>query len=40
MLGKLHDFPGVQEMLRPILNFDLDRLFDPARRRDLGACCT
>jgi len=35
MLGKLHDFLGVPETLRPILNFDLDRLFDPARRRDL-----
>jgi hypothetical protein len=37
MLGKLHDFLGVPEALRPILNFDLDGLFDPARRRDLEA---
>ncbi len=35
MLGKLHDFLGVPEKLGPILNFYLDRLFDPARRRDL-----
>ena len=37
MLGKLHDFLSVPEALRPILNFDLDGLFDPARRRDLEA---
>jgi hypothetical protein len=37
MLGKLHDFLGVPEALRPILNFDLDGLFDPALRRDLKA---
>jgi len=37
MLGKLHDFLSVPETLRPILNFDLDGLFDPARRRDLEA---
>ena len=37
MLGKLHDFLSVPEKLRPILNFDLDGLFDPARRSDLEA---
>ena len=37
MLGKLHDFLGVPEKLRPILTFDLDGLFDPARRSDLEA---
>lgn len=37
MLGKLQDFLSVPERLRPILNFDLDGLFDPARRRDLEA---
>ncbi|MCX5957634.1 MAG: hypothetical protein NTW51_14850 [Cyanobacteria bacterium] len=37
MLGKLHDFLGVPQKLRPILNFDLDGLFDPARRSDLEA---
>ena len=37
LLVKLHDFLGVPEALRPILNFNLDGLFDPARRRDLEA---
>lgn len=31
MLRKLHDFLGVPEAIRPILNFDLDQLFDPHR---------
>jgi len=37
LLGKLHDFLGVPEKLRPILKFNLDGLFDPARRSDLEA---
>jgi hypothetical protein len=37
LLGNLHDFLGVPEKLRPILNFNLDGLFDPARRSDLEA---
>ena len=35
MLVKLHDFLAVPEALRPILTYDLEGLFDPARRRDL-----
>ena len=35
MLRKLHDFLGVPEGIRPILNFDLDQLFDPQRLQDL-----
>lgn len=33
MLRKLHDFLDVPEGIRPILNFDLDQLFDPHRFR-------
>jgi hypothetical protein len=35
MLRKLHDFLGVPDGIRPILNFDLDQLFDPQRLKDL-----
>ncbi|MEB3166894.1 MAG: hypothetical protein VKO65_09540 [Cyanobacteriota bacterium] len=35
MLGKLMDFLSVPEELRPILNFDLDQLFDPQRLQSL-----
>jgi hypothetical protein len=35
MLGKLHDFLSVPEAIRPILQFDLDQLFDPQRLADL-----
>jgi hypothetical protein len=35
MLGKLHHFLGLPKKLRPILNFDLAGLFDPARRSHL-----
>ena len=35
MLRKLHDFLSVPEAIRPILNFDLDHLFDPARIKEL-----
>lgn len=31
MLRKLHDFLSVPDGIRPILNFDLDQLFDPQR---------
>ncbi len=31
MLRKLHDFLSVPAGIRPILNFDLDQLFDPER---------
>lgn len=37
MLRKLHDFLSVPEQIRPILSFDLEGLFDPARLRDLQA---
>lgn len=37
MLRKLHDFLSVPEAIRPILNFDLDSLFDPSRLKDLEA---
>lgn len=35
MLAKLHDFLSVPEAIRPILQFDLDQLFDPQRLADL-----
>jgi hypothetical protein len=35
MLAKLHDFLSVPEAIRPILQFDLDQLFDPQRLVDL-----
>jgi hypothetical protein len=35
MLGKLHDYLSVPEAIRPILEFDLDQLFDPHRLADL-----
>jgi hypothetical protein len=35
MLGKLHDFLSIPEAIRPILQFDLDQLFDPQRFADL-----
>lgn len=35
MLRKLHDFLSVPEGIRPILNFDLDQLFDGRRFADL-----
>lgn len=35
MLRKLHDFLSVPAAIRPILTFDLDRLFDPHRRAEL-----
>ena len=35
MLRKLHDFLSVPSAIRPILTFDLDRLFDPHRRAEL-----
>lgn len=35
MLRKLMDFLSVPEELRPILNFDLDQLFDPQRLQGL-----
>jgi hypothetical protein len=35
MLRKLHDFLSVPETIRPILNFDLNGLSDPARFREL-----
>lgn len=31
MLRKLHDFLSVPDGIRPILNFDLDQIFDPQR---------
>lgn len=37
MLRKLHDFLSVPEQIRPILNFDLEGLFDPSRLQDLRA---
>lgn len=37
MLRKLHDFLSVPDSIRPILNFDLDSLFDPSRLKDLEA---
>jgi hypothetical protein len=37
MLGKLRDFLSVPDKLRPILNFELDGLSDPARLEDLKA---
>lgn len=37
MLRKLHDFLSVPEQIRPILNFDLEGLFDPTRLQDLRA---
>jgi hypothetical protein len=35
MLRKLHDFLSVPDGIRPILNFDLDLLFDPQRFSEL-----
>jgi hypothetical protein len=35
MLAKLHDFLSVPAAIRPILQFDLDQLFDPQRLADL-----
>ena len=35
MLRKLHDFLSVPDDVRPILNFDLDQLYDPQRFADL-----
>jgi hypothetical protein len=35
MLRKLHDFLSVPDDIRPILNFDLDQLYDPQRFADL-----
>ena len=35
MLRKLNDFLSVPASIRPILNFDLDQLFDPQRFSDL-----
>lgn len=35
MLRKLDDFLSVPETLRPILSFDLDSLYDPARLKEL-----
>lgn len=37
MLRQLHDFLSVPQEIRPILNFDLDGLVDPARLEDLQA---
>lgn len=37
MLRKLDDFLSVPETLRPILSFDLDSLYDPARLKELQA---
>lgn len=37
MLRKLHNFLSVPEQIRPILNFDQEGLFDPARLQDLRA---
>lgn len=37
ILKKLHDFLGVPAAIRPILSFDLDQLFDPARFKELEA---
>jgi hypothetical protein len=35
MLRKLNDFLSVPETIRPILNFDLDHVFDPGRFQPL-----
>jgi hypothetical protein len=35
MLRKLNDFLSVPETIRPILNFDLDHVFDPGRFQQL-----
>ena len=36
MLRKLNDFLSVPETIRPILNFDLDHVFDPGRFQQLA----
>ena len=35
VLRKLNDFLSVPETIRPILNFDLDHVFDPGRFQQL-----